>query len=396
MLVYFAVSLIALLGFCGLALDVGRMEARSLQLQTAADNAAISYALEYGRRGNVASSTLTAMASNELTAYAAANNLPLPTITLQSGASSGPYAGNSAVIQATIQQTMPTTLLGILSSGSKSIQFSRSAVAAMPPCSTFYTTLQFLANSKLTLNCPLSIGTSLNLDGSSQIAGSHLLIAANSSPSNINGLVSPAPIFNWPSETHPFSYFSYVSSGNCHANNLNVNTPTTLSPGEYCNDTTINNTTVTLQPGYYYMQGNVNISHATITGGPVTMVLAKDSSGHGQFFFDNSIWLANAPTTPDASGSHGIFLVCVVPIGASNTWGNHDVQFTHSTVTADGMISCGLSGVNIDNSTLGDAGHFFSLTFNEGNITNSTITLTNDYSQLPGGSPAAFTVNILQ
>ncbi len=396
MLVYFAFSLIALLGFCGLALDVGRMEARGLQLQTAADNAAISYALESGRRGNVATSILTAMANDEVTAYAAANNLSGLTLTVQSGASSGPYAANDAVVQATVQQTMPTVFLGLLSSGSKTIQFSRTAVAAMPPCATFYTTVQFLANSKFILNCPLAIGTSLNLDSSSQITGSHVLFANTAGASNINGLISPAPTFNWPSETHPNSYLTFPGISNCQGNNLDINSSQTLSPGLYCNGTNINHSTVTLLPGYYYMQGNVNINNSIITGGPATMVLAKDSSGNGQFIFNVSTWLVSAPTTPDASGSHGIFLTCVVPTGGTNTWGNHDVQFLHSTVTADGTISCGLSGGQIDSTTMSSAGHYFSVTFNEGNITNSTITLSNDYSPLPGGSQQAFTVNVLQ
>lgn len=397
MLIYFAFSFIALMGFCGLALDVARMEARSLQLQTAADNAAISYALEYGRRGNVAPSAFTAMATSELAAYAAANNLPTPTLTVQSGASSGPYAGNTAVVEVRVQQTMPTMMLGLLSSGSKSIQFSRTAVAAMPPCATFYTTLNVTSHSRLLLNCPIAVGTSLSVDGSSHIAGSHTLVAGPASSSAIAGAVSPAPVYNWPSETHPDSYATFPGTGGCQANNLNLNNTTaTLSPGFYCNSSTINNSTVTLLPGYYTMEGGLTVTRSTIGGGPVTMTLEKNSSDAGQFLFSTSVWTASAPTTPDASGNYGIFLACVVPVGASNTWGSNDVQISSSTITADGIISCGLVGATISNSILRDAGHFFSVVFSTGDLSATTFTTSNDYTQLPGGSPHAYTVNILQ
>ncbi len=396
MLLYFAVSLIALMGFCGLALDVGRMEARSLQLQTAADNAAISYALESGRRGNVPTSEFTAMANAELTAYAAANNLPAPTLTLQSGASSGPYAGTNAVVQATVQTTMPTMILGILSSGSASIQFSRTAVAAMPPCATFYTTLSVTAASNLVLNCPVTVGTSLTLDASSHVSGSHLLVSAPIAASHVMGIVTPTPLFNWPSETHPDSYATYTTSNACQPlPNLNNNPTAVLSPGVYCN-TSINNSIVTLLPGYYTMLGGLTVTNSAILGGPVTMVMEKNSSNAGQFIVSQSVWNVSAPPTPNSSGSDAILIACVVPVGTPNTWGPNDIQISSSTFTADGIVSCGLVGSTFSNSIIGDAGHFFSFVFSQGVITGTTLTTSNDYSQLPGGSPHAYTVNVVQ
>ncbi len=396
MLIYFAVSLIALLGFCGLALDVGRMEVRSLQLQTAADNAAISYALEAGRLGNVSSSNFAAGANAELAAYAAANSIPTPTVALQSGASSGPYTGNNGVVQATVQQTMPTMMLGVLSSGSTSIQLSRTAVATMPPCATFYTTLSVSANSNLNLKCPVAVGTSLTVDASSNITGS-TLVAASAGASSIAGLVNPSPLFNWPSETHPDSYATYTLSGVCQTLNISNNPAAVLSPGTYCGPNTISSSIVTLQPGYYIMIGGLAITNgSTINGGPVSMVIEKNSSNVGQFLLTSSVWNVSAPATPYGTGLGGILVACTVPVGTPNTWGPNDVQISNSTITSDGIISCGLVGATFSNSIVGDAGHFFSVVFASGSISNTTFTTSNDYSQLPGGSPHAYTVNVVQ
>jgi uncharacterized membrane protein len=103
MLVYFTVSLAVLLGVVGLAVDVGRMQLATTQLQAVAADAAMTAATEFSN-GNTNWQTV---ATSEATSAGAANSLPSVGASFQFGANTGPYAGNQSVIQATVTQSIP-------------------------------------------------------------------------------------------------------------------------------------------------------------------------------------------------------------------------------------------------------------------------------------------------
>ncbi len=395
MLIYFAVSLLALFGFCGLAIDVSRMEARTLQLQTAADNAAMAYAVEYGRLGNVSNSLFNSAANAELAVYATANGIPTPALTIQKGASSGPFVNNLATVQTTVQQTVPTMLLGALSGGSSSMLLTRTAVAALPPCSTVYGSLTLSNNAILNVPCSLAVGTGITMDGSARING-QMLVEGPAAASSVSGVTTPNPSYNWPSEKHPISYTGSSGVYGCSSASTPINNDpsATLSPGLYC-ALQISHSTVTLAAGDYSINGGLTITNSTIQGGPAHILLGDDppTYGAGQFILDHSQWNVSAPTT---SGSIVYASVCLARLQPDVPAGTPAMLVTNSTITSDGIYSFSGSTMSFVNSTIHDAGHSLRFTVGNLNVSSSQLTLSNDYSQLPGGSGMAFTTPLLQ
>lgn len=401
MLVYFACSLIVLLGFCGLAIDVGRMEVRSLQLQNAADATAISYAAEYGSRGN--SSALNTTASAELAAYAAANGIPTPTLTIANAPTSGAYVNNAAAVQITLNQSFSTIFLGLLSAKSSTIQLTRSSTAAMPPCSSFNSSLTLTNSSTISLACPLAVGTGLSVDGSSTISGQQTLVSSSANLSSVSGSVTPAPAYNWPWEQNPLFYYTLQAESGCTvANPAPITSAKTLSPGVYCGTLQVSNATVTLQKGYYILYGGINLQNATVQGGPVTMWLTTDAAnqyGYGQVVFNNSHWNVDSSVVTEANG-----------IDADLVFeydGSTAIQITNSTIAANGIFNFPAAGATITNSVIGDGnvaasgghsgGNYISLCIaGAATVSGSQITITDDYSLLPDRSPLAFPVTVLQ
>jgi Flp pilus assembly protein TadG len=74
---YFAIILTILLGFCGLAVDIGRIELRTNQQQAAADAGALAGAGELMHSSNT--NNAGSAAYNDVEQLASANGFPVPT-----------------------------------------------------------------------------------------------------------------------------------------------------------------------------------------------------------------------------------------------------------------------------------------------------------------------------
>ncbi len=113
MLINFLLFVTTLFLFCGLALDVGIVQLRKLQLQHAADAAALGALVERSRGQSDWVTAGKADASlNGFTDGSAGT-----TISIVSPPTSGTYSGDTSAIQATATQSMHTGFLGLIGTG---------------------------------------------------------------------------------------------------------------------------------------------------------------------------------------------------------------------------------------------------------------------------------------
>ncbi len=118
-----AISLTVLMGFSGLAIDVGFLEYRQQQQQSAADAAAV------GGAQKLASNSCTSTSGVQSAAWtdAATNGFASPDVSVNTPPSSGPYSGNACAVAVTINHTQPTMFAHLFGMTG---QESTSAVAA--------------------------------------------------------------------------------------------------------------------------------------------------------------------------------------------------------------------------------------------------------------------------
>jgi Flp pilus assembly protein TadG len=264
MLVYFAVSLTVLLGFAGMAIDVGRIESYTIQLQAVADDAALTAAAEY-QNGNSNWQTVSAA---EAAAAGVASGLPSVSASFQIGAGTGAYAGYKSVAQATVTQQIPLYLIPFVSS-TKTWTLTAQAAAKFPPCSFFtgadpngYSVELAYINPLDNKYCPVQV-VNVSITNSSWWNDLWVQATGAASASSISsGAMVNNPIYNQTVISDPLAYetapvFSACTSGDT---SLNITTTRTLNPGTYCGGLTIgNNANVTLNPGLYIITGTLTV-----------------------------------------------------------------------------------------------------------------------------------------
>ena len=126
-----ALSLTALLGFCGLAIDAVVWQIDYRTLQGAADQAALAGVTAYRNAGETAAIGDSATASNAAFATALQNGYPSTAITVAAYNNGGSCTGNGC-LQVTLTQTEQRYFSGIFFSGG--VDESASAVATCQGC----------------------------------------------------------------------------------------------------------------------------------------------------------------------------------------------------------------------------------------------------------------------
>ena len=119
-----ALTIVGLLAFSGLAIDVGYMQWERRKLQNAADAAAMGAVreLQQGNLTNLASAGRNDAALNGFT-----NGVNNTVVTINNPPTYGIFAGDSSAVEAVVQQTVPTYFMMIL--GRNSVTISARAVA---------------------------------------------------------------------------------------------------------------------------------------------------------------------------------------------------------------------------------------------------------------------------
>ncbi len=289
MLIQFALTLTVLLGFCGLALDVGYTELLKMKLQNAADAAALGAAYAVP---TLSDETTAGRADAALNGYT--HNGSTVTVNI-SVPTTGPYANNTQAAQAVVTAQLNPIFLP----GARSISAQATAVAN--PTSCAYLLSQSLTD-KPSLNannvslsapdtpgCGVYLGYSYFFNGSSSSSGYQYYVSGSGGADS--GTVSPAAITGLSTLTDPLSSVPAPATQSCLKTGLYTvpASVTVLQPGLYCGGLTIaTGTKVTLSPGIYQIAGPLMITRSS--GGSLTTVVQGSSptssdTGSGVMFY---------------------------------------------------------------------------------------------------------------
>ena len=297
MLVYGVGLILVLLSCCGLILDLGSFEVTRIQMQNAADAAAMGAAVAV-QNGGLASAGLMEASQNGFTNGANGVGVTMITPPL-----SGAYINSTYSIQSII--TKPVT--GMFLRTTFTLRVQATAFAFPTPCvyflnrSTSVTTLLAI-NETIATTCPFYLGRNYNFNGGSSSSGGQFFVSSAST--NSSGYISPTPAFGAPSMADPLSYLAPPNTGACTYTNYTVAAKTTLLPGTYCGGLAINtSSTVTLTAGTYIILGSLSINGPTLKGTGVTFYISQ-ANGYlaGPSSIQNVNSTLSAPTTGTMQG----------------------------------------------------------------------------------------------
>jgi len=327
-LVFAAVGLVALLGFAGLAMDMGLLRYEKRLQQTAADGIALAEAKELNFFNSVDAPTATnSSASNGFASPSFVQNTPCPstvaqlTVTVNNPPLSGPHNGDNNYVEACVTVPQPTYFMQIFGVTSEVVNARAVATNFKGPqnpggTGCIYTlgppAKQLNAQNAgvggggaVTLNAPtcgINDNGNLVLNGGAQLsitAGS-IGYGGTYNPPSGQATVTPTPV-KIPYTGDPFSN-SYTApsvgpnSGTIQANSSGV---TTFTPGTYTGGTINAGAEVIFQPGVYVINGGALTFNggAEICGGgtvpdwssaawsSTTPACVQDAAGDGVTFY---------------------------------------------------------------------------------------------------------------
>jgi Flp pilus assembly protein TadG len=386
---FFAIVLPVMILFCGLVLDMGILQLKTLQMQTAADAAAVAAELEAERgTGNWVSQGTADAAINGFT-----NGSNSVSVTLSQLPTYGPYAGRYDTLQASITQQVSTIFMGALNGGSVTLRAQ--AAALMTPC-VYLTgtgalqsyTLDIYSGSFDGNTCPVDINTSARVQSNANTATVEMNIAGASSSSSMSGFVYPAPQYNVPSIADPLAAKASPSfNGTCNHTSYSLSGGTaTLNPGNYCKGMTLTQSTVALNPGLYVITGGATWNNSTVSGSGVTLFFTQGGgASYSKFIIENT-----STVTISAPGDNSNGAIPGILVFADRHWVPTDAQdfaLENSSIQGDGIWY--LPGAGLYFSTCGTftSPHYLGIVADNIYSGGTIINVMNNYSYLAGGNP---------
>lgn len=390
-----------LLGFIGLALDIGQALFLKRQLQTAADAAAIAGVIEIQQCGAThACNTMQIAAAKALEENGFASPAVLVdcasssgkdlTLTVNNGpcalGASDPNFGDASYVEAVVSKQQPLIFAAFL--GAKALTVSARSEAGFGPPSACVIALDPQApeailsngNSDMEADCPIAddsdSGTALLVNGSATLKSTDNISVVGGYLGNGNPTVSPAPTTNAPSVPDPFAQLPAPPFGSCDYSGYKVNghKTATLSPGVYCGLNINGGATVTFSPGLYIMNGNTMINgNATISGNGVTFYIAS-----GQWNMNGG---SHADLIAQTTGTYAGILFFQSRDDSSQLIVNGDATtaWQGAVYVPDGQLLLN-GGSNV-------AAYTFIVADTILVNGNNKFTVGSDYSSLPGGPP---------
>jgi hypothetical protein len=265
-LIVYALALPALLGFTGLAVEVGEWHALRTSLQSAADAGALAGAWEL-KAGGTAAQAVTAAKE------AIAKNSVIPdAITVNTPPDSGPYAGNDTAVQVLVQKKqLPlfSKLFNIsafdIGTGAVATMHTteQACVLGLDP-SASSSTVSVNGNSDITFgNCVLAADSSNPTDAIYMSGNTQFTAQSIAAVGNIEVTGQVTTTLTQPAQTgitpilDPFRNLNITSPATCdYTTTQTYSTTTDAHPGTYCGGITINKgVSVTFEPGTYYIDG---------------------------------------------------------------------------------------------------------------------------------------------
>ena len=376
MLIYGVGLILVLLSCCGLVVDLGDFELTRIQMQNAADAAALGAELAVEAGGQ------SAAGIQEAAQNGYKNGTNGVTVTIASPPTSGAYLNSPFAVQAIITKQVS----GVFLRTNFTLTAKATAFGIPTPCAYFLNRSSSIVsmnaiNQTIQATCPFYFGYNYYLNGGSSSSGSQFFVA--SAPGNSSGLVSPSPAFGAPSIADPLSYLATPAVGGCNYTGYTVNASATLQPGVYCGGLSINTTsTVTLSPGTYIILGSLSINGPTLNGAGVTFFISQ-AYGYtaGPTMIQNVNSVLSAPTSGALQGILYFSDRALTPGQA-----NLSMQNWNSGSKTDGIFYLSgqellLSNLNlVPNKYLGFVADYAS-------IHNTGLSPAADYSPLGGVNP---------
>jgi hypothetical protein len=301
-----ALMMPVLVGTASLGTEVVWWLYKHKNMQSAADSGAVSAA--------TAGSNLTAQANSVTASYGYMNGVNSVAVTVNQPPSTGNYATTPQAVEVVVSQSLPRMLSSLFGSGPVVITARAVAVPnAGTGCvlgldPTASSTVAISGSNNLNLiNCNLysdsNASPSLNVNGSARVSANQVgAVGSVSGASNItaaNGIkTGMRPV------TDPYQNVTPIMPGYCDYNNkIQVKGTTTLNPGVYCGDITVDaGATLTLNPGVYYFSGaNFSVAgNATVIGAGVTLIFTGSGNNWGTATIGSN---ANITLTAPTSGA---------------------------------------------------------------------------------------------
>lgn len=292
-LVLTALSMVLLMGFTALAVDVGVLFRAKRNLQIAADAAATAGVqnLHYGLSASTAARA--AATANGMTGTCGGSGTK---VCVYSPAVDGPNAGVAGFVEVTISQPEPTTFMGIITHNNfvavsaRAVGGTSSSTGCIYTLGTTGTDIDITGSGNISLpSCGIlddsssSSGSSapaLKDTASGNLTASSIQIVGGYNISSMSGTFEPdppttgmIPVSNPLSALTPPSFTTASCVANPNVSNARSIGPT--SGGTICyNGLTISaggSGTVTLNPGIYVINGNLSLTgSAPVSGTGVT------------------------------------------------------------------------------------------------------------------------------
>ena len=386
MMPFFAAVLPIIILFCGLTIDVGMLQLKRIQMQSAADAAALGGQLEFERgTGNYAT-----MAQQDAGVNGFTNGVNATTVAVQVQASSGAYSNNWDTLQVTITQQVTTIFMGALNGGIASV--SAQGVALLTPCTYFTNAANLSGGSPLklatgTLNsqCPNYVAGGAQIDASSSVSANGNNLTGGAGSVTGGGSMTTAPRYSAVAMADPLAGIAMPTPGGCVTNGANIsNYNGGAGPGTYCNGSTIQNSNMTFAPGLYIFTGGLTIANSTFSGSGVTFYFTKGSGGFGQLKMTNSAFLLSAPTSNASGGVPGVLVF------NDRTWiktSNQDFQCSSSSITGDGIWYTTGTGVSFSQCGTVTGNNYFGIVADNLYLFQTTIKARENFSTVASGSP---------
>lgn len=353
-----ALALTVLMGFAGLAVDIGVLRYQKRLQQTAADAAAIAGAdeLRYGK----SNSEITSAALNAATTNAFGGTTdtgcppPSPTggvgsvaVAVNNPPCSGPHSGNPNYVEVYVSKVQPTFFMPILGINNETVT-ARAVATLVSDTGTgagcVYTLGVGISGDLSGKGTPTLYAPSCGIEDDGGLtanspnvnitAGSIGVADMNLDKINIKSQVSPAPV-GIPPVGDPLSFFPTPTSGTTsngiaiHNGTVNFASGTYIVNGNFTVD---GNSTVTGTGVTFYVTGNITIN------GTSTVQLSAPNSGPyaGMLFWDPS---QNITAKLDGTNTSYYQGAIYVPgSGSLLTFGG--TNFTNVTCTGTSTTNC--------------------------------------------------------
>jgi Flp pilus assembly protein TadG len=318
-LVATALSMLALLGVMGLALDTGMLFRAKRTQQIAADAAAVAAALDYRYNADDGSAVTAGRSAAAQNGFTDGTNGTIVSINIPP--KFGETAGLAGYIEAVVQYPSPTYFMRLL--GFNSVTLTSRAVAGTGSAQACIWALDksgsaVSVSGSADLETPAcsiyddsSASNALTLSGGGAITAKSIGIVGNYSLSN-NGTLIPSPKTGLAPAADPLASLAVptASTSTCSGSNCNIsvsgNNSITLQPGTYSSISNSGSGTITLSSGNYTITGDVTSSSSgSIVFGPGDYTIGGKLSdtGSSSMTFGSGVYIVGGDLNLSGSGS---------------------------------------------------------------------------------------------